>query len=39
MNSTDYVAVPLPVLGLDVAKASVQAELRTTGKRVTLWLC
>ena len=34
MNSTDHVAVPLPVLGLDVAKASVQAELRTTGKRV-----
>src|SRR5437667_7987498 len=34
MNSTDHVAVPLPVLGLDVAKASVQAELRSSGNKV-----
>ena len=29
--STDHVAISLPVLGLDVAKASVQAELRKAG--------
>src|SRR4029077_11224992 len=29
--STDHVAAALPVLGLDVAKASVQAQLRTNG--------
>jgi transposase len=32
--STDQIAAALPVLGLDVAKQSVQAELRTNGKRV-----
>ena len=32
--STDQVVAALPVLGLDVAKQSVQAELRTNGKRV-----
>ena len=30
-SSTDQLAAALPVLGLDVAKASVQAELRTNG--------
>ncbi|PYI83170.1 MAG: hypothetical protein DMF09_12505, partial [Verrucomicrobia bacterium] len=34
MNSTDSVAAALPVLGLDVAKASVQAELRSSGNKV-----
>src|SRR5213083_2031903 len=33
-NDSVSVAAELPVLGLDVAKASVQAELRTNGKRV-----
>jgi transposase len=33
-SSTDQLAAALPVLGLDVAKATVQAELRTNGKRV-----
>ncbi len=32
--STDHVAIALPVLGLDIAKASVQAELRTNGNKV-----
>lgn len=32
--SADQVAVVLPVLGLDVAKASVQAELRTKERKV-----
>ena len=32
--STDYAALGLPVLGLDVAKASVQAELRTKERKV-----
>ncbi len=32
--STDQLTAALPVLGLDVAKKSVQAELRTNGKRV-----
>jgi transposase len=32
--STNAVAAEPPVLGLDVAKASVQAELRTSGQRV-----
>jgi transposase len=32
--STDHVAAALPVLGLDVAKASVQAQLRTNGNKV-----
>ncbi len=32
--STDQLTPALPVLGLDVAKKSVQAELRTNGKRV-----
>jgi len=32
--STDHVAAALSVLGLDVAKASVQAELRSSGNKV-----
>src|SRR6266511_5785138 len=32
--STDHTVAALPVLGLDVAKASVQAELRTSGNKV-----
>jgi transposase len=32
--SSDHVAVALPVLGLDVAKASVQAELRSSGNKL-----
>jgi transposase len=32
--SPDQITAALPVLGLDVAKRSVQAELRTSGKRV-----
>src|SRR5216117_4112232 len=32
--STDQLTAALPVLGLDVVKKSVQAELRTNGKRV-----
>ena len=32
--STDHVAIMLPVLGLDIAKASVQAELRRNGNKV-----
>ena len=34
--STEKVIAALPVLGLDVAKKSVQAELRTTGHKVRL---
>jgi hypothetical protein len=34
--SSDNDAVALPVLGLDVAKRSVQAKLRISGKRVRL---
>ena len=33
-SSTDQLAAALPVLGLDVAKATVQAELRTNGNKV-----
>ena len=33
-SSTEKITTALPVLGLDVAKKSVQAQLRTNGKRV-----
>jgi transposase len=33
-SSTDQLAAALPVLGLDVAKATVQAELRTNGNKM-----
>ena len=33
-SSTDQLPAALPVLGLDVAKATVQAELRTNGNKV-----
>src|SRR5437660_9917637 len=33
-SSTDRVTVAVPVLGLDVAKKSVQAELRNASKKV-----
>ena len=37
--STDQVAAAVPVLGLDVAKASVQAELRSSSNNGAFWLC
>jgi transposase len=33
-SSTDQLAAALPVLGLDVAKATVQAELQTNGNKM-----
>src|SRR5438552_16446240 len=36
--STDQLTAALPVLGLDVAKKSVQAELRTSGRRIRVGL-
>ena len=33
-SSTDQLAAALPVLGLDVAKATVQAELRINGNKM-----
>jgi len=37
--STDHVAISLPVLGLDIAKASVQAETANSRRQNSaLWL-
>ena len=36
--STDQLAAAVPVLGLDVAKASVQAELRSSSNKCVLAL-